>query len=184
MIIVAGANGSGKTTFATQYVEELGYDFLNADFITKRLEDEGQPQALIKAGRLFFKRLNNYIREEQNFVVETTLSGSYINKVALKAKAANYTVRLIYLFLDNPDMCLERVKLRVKKGGHTVPEEDVIRRFYRSKVNFWQNFRQIADDWLLHYNGEKGLQAVAEGNNQEYIVENGELFNLFLKDIK
>lgn len=90
LIIIAGANGSGKTTFAIPYVKELGYDFLNADEIAKEIEIQGEKNALIKAGRIFFSRLDQYILEGTNFVVETTLSGSYINKVALKGKKSNY----------------------------------------------------------------------------------------------
>lgn len=77
LIIVAGANGSGKTTFAIPYTQEQGYDFLNADEITKEFEARGEKQAMIKAGRLFFKNLHNWLDAGKSFVVETTLSGTY-----------------------------------------------------------------------------------------------------------
>lgn len=179
LIIVAGANGSGKTTFAKPFTAELGYQFLNADEITKELEDQGLPNAMIKAGRIFFVKLKNYIENRENFVVETTLSGSYINKVALKAKKNGFTVKIIYLFLDNPQLCIERVRTRVFKGGHDVPIEDIIRRYYRSKDNFWNNFTEIADDWKLYYNGEEGFQQVALGKYKVYSVENISLFEKF-----
>ena len=179
LIIIGGANGSGKTTFAIPYVEELKYDFLNADEIAQKLEKEGKSNSLIKAGRIFFARLNGNINENINFVVETTLSGSYINKVATKAKNAGYTIALIYIFLDNPDLCIERVKTRVLKGGHDVPVEDIVRRFYRSKSNFWNNVVFMADKWILLYNGEDGFQQVAIGVDNEYSVENELLFNKF-----
>ena len=84
LIIIAGANGSGKTTFAIPYVQELGFDFLNADEIAKELELLGKKNAMIKAGRIFFSRLNQNIKDGVNFVVETTLSGTYINKVVMR----------------------------------------------------------------------------------------------------
>jgi len=179
LIIVAGANGSGKTTFAKPFTAELGYQFLNADEITKVLEDQGLPNAMIKAGRIFFAKLKHCIENKENFVVETTLSGSYINKVALKAKENGYLVKIIYIFLDNPQLCVKRVKTRVFKGGHHVPTEDIIRRYYRSKDNFWNNFTEIATDWKLYYNGEVGFQQVALGKNKEYSVENPSLFETF-----
>ncbi|NOX45907.1 MAG: dephospho-CoA kinase [Chlorobi bacterium] len=74
LVIVSGANGSGKTTFAKPYVERLGYEFLNADEIAKKLEEKGQKNALIKAGRMFFLKLNELIHKGQSFVIETTLS--------------------------------------------------------------------------------------------------------------
>ena len=179
IVIVSGANGSGKTTFAKPYVERLGYDFLNADEIAKKIEDKGQKNALIQAGRIFFQRLNNYIEEGQSFVIETTLSGTYINKVAKKAILQGYRIKVIYIFLDNPELCVERVKTRVVKGGHDVPEEDIIRRFYRSKSNFWDNFTSIANEWIMFYNGDEGFQQVALGNRSEYNIENPILFNIF-----
>jgi predicted ABC-type ATPase len=60
LIIIAGANGSGKTTFAKPYVLELGYQFLNADEIAKNLEEAGHKNALLKAGRLFFSSGSNH----------------------------------------------------------------------------------------------------------------------------
>ena len=83
--------------------------------------------------------------------------------------------------MDNPQLCIERVKTRVLKGGHDVPEEDIIRRFYRSKKNFWENFTSIADNWTLLYNGEEGFQQVAMGNSIDYRIENLILFNKFLE---
>ena len=97
LIIIAGANGSGKTTFAIPYVQELEFDFLNADEIAKELEIQGKKNALIKAGKIFFNRLNQNIKEGVNFVVETTFSGTYINKVAVKAKESGFNVKIILL---------------------------------------------------------------------------------------
>ena len=179
LIIVAGANGSGKTTFATPYTKELGFQFLNTDEITKKLEEKGESNALMKAGRIFFATLHQCLTNKENFVVETTLSGSYINKVAEKAKQQGYLVQIIYIFLDNPDLCIDRVKSRVLKGGHHVPTEDIIRRYYRSKTNFWNNFTSLANDWKLFYNGEEGFQQVAIGKDENYSIENQILFNLF-----
>lgn len=183
LIIIAGANGSGKTTFAIPYVEELGYDFLNADIITKKLEEEGHKNALIKAGRFFFKRLNNNLLEGVNFVVETTLSGSYINKVAEKAKLKGYKVKIIYIFLENPQICIERVRSRVIKGGHHVPKVDIVRRYFRSKNNFWNNFTVLANEWILLYNGEEGFQNVAVGSEGKYRIENESLFGNFFEKL-
>lgn len=183
LIIIAGANGSGKTTFAIPYVKELGYDFLNADEIAKELEVQGKKNALIKAGRIFFSRLNQNISDGVNFVVETTLSGTYINKEAIKAKRSGFKIKVIYIFLDDAELCVERVKTRVLKGGHHVPSEDIIRRFYRSKENFWENFTQLANEWHLLYNGEASFQQVATGEGEEFSIENELLFSKF-KEIR
>ncbi len=184
LIIIAGANGSGKTTFAKPYTQALGFQFLNADEIAKNLENEGLTQPLVKAGRIFFAKLSECIEKEANFVVETTLSGSYINKVASRAIEKGYELKVIYLFLDNPKVCIERVKTRVIKGGHDVPIEAITRRFYRSKVNFWNNFTEMANEWTLMYNGSEGFQQVAIGSKNEFSIDNQILFDLFLSNVE
>lgn len=184
LTIIGGANGSGKTTFAKKYIGEKGQDFLNADEIKKELELLGESNSLVKAGRIFFNRLNKNLKDEKSFIVETTLSGSYINKVAKKALEKGYRIKMIYLFLENPEICIERVRTRVIKGGHDVPTEDIIRRYYRSKENFWNNFRETSDNWLLIYNGEDGFQEVGIGNRYEFSILNEILFNLFEKNRK
>lgn len=179
LIIVAGVNGAGKTTFAKPYVKEKGYTFLNADEIAKDLENKGIENAMIAAGRIFFQQLNDYLEMDKDFVVETTLSGAYINKVAKKAKAKGYTISMIYVFIDDVEMSIQRVKNRVLKGGHDVPIEDIRRRFDRSRNNFWKNFTELANSWTLLYNGIDGFQQVAISKNESFIVENKLLFNLF-----
>lgn len=179
LIIVSGANGVGKTTFAKPYVERLGYRFLNADEITKKIEEKGLENAMIKAGRQFFADLKNSIDNRENIVIETTLSGSYINKVALNAAKIGYKIKLIYIFVDSVELCVKRVYARVLKGGHDVPEEDIRRRFDRSLNNFWDNFTQIADNWLLLYNGNENYQQVATGKDNLFSVENEFLFQHF-----
>ncbi len=171
-IIIAGANGVGKTTFARPYVAEYGFDFLNADDIAKTLADAGDPSPMIAAGRVFFERLDQVLENQQSIVVETTLSGSYINKVAKRAKGLGYKITLIYIFLDSAELCFERVKVRIVKGGHEVPEEDVKRRFDRSLHNFWDNFRGQVDWWALFYNGLGGFEKVAIGQFDEQTTEN------------
>jgi len=56
---------------------------------------------------------------------------------------------------------------------------DIIRRFDRSKLNFWQNFTKLADEWILFYNGEEGFQRVAVGEDNNFNVVNKVLFSLF-----
>lgn len=179
LIIIGGPNGAGKTTFARPYVRELGYDFLNADDLAKTFEDAGEAQPLLKAGRLFFRRLEAWLSEGRSFVVESTLSGSYLNKVAQRAKAAGYQVRLIFVYVDGPDVCVARVRSRVRKGGHTVPEADIRRRFGRSLGNFWTNVTELVDQWILYHNGTDGFQLVATYHAATMTIESPNLFATF-----
>jgi len=139
---------------------------------------------MIKAGRIFFQRLHQYLDNGNSFVVETTLSGSYINKVAQKALDNGYKVSIIYIFVEDEAICVQRVRNRVLKGGHDVPLVDIIRRFDRSKKNFWQNFTKLVNEWTLFYNGEEGFQKVAIGDIKEYKIINKFLFDLFHENSK
>ncbi len=183
LTIIGGANGAGKTTFAEQFTKDKSLPFLNADKIAKALQDKGIEYANIKAGRIFFQRLQQYIEGEKDFVAESTLSGNYLLKVAQKVKAQDYQISLVYIFLDSPETCIQRVRARVLKGGHHIPGEDVIRRYYRSFRNFWEGFAPLSDDWVLYYNGNEGFQKIAIGEKENYIIENQNLFNLFQQNL-
>ena len=112
IIIIAGANGTGKTTFAKSYMKENEYPFLNADEIAKSLENDGIEFPMLNAGKIFFNRLRDYISNNESFIVETTLSGNYINRITKRAKASGYAIKMIYMFVDDPKMKPTKSKIR------------------------------------------------------------------------
>lgn len=97
------------------------------------------------------------------------------------AKDAGFEFTLFYLFLDSPDTCVERVRQRVLKGGHSVPEADIRRRFLRSIRNFWRLYRPLADHWLLVYNSGNQPQDVAVGTAEYVSVRDAELYATFTR---
>lgn len=181
LIIVAGANGSGKTTFAVPYTEQIGVQFLNADQFAKTYADRGEGNAMIKGGREFFRRLNAALNAGDDVVIETTLSGTYTSKVARRAKSRGYVVEVIYMFLNSADQCVERVAIRRRKGGHDVPEVDIRRRFERSLWNFRFDLSNVSDVWSLYYNGGQSYQIVASKGDGSTVITDEHLNNLFLK---
>ena len=80
VIIIAGANGSGKTTFAHKLLEALKYEFLNADEIAKRLSPKDIKKFRLTAGKEFLSRIKILTENRKNFILETTLSGKYVDK--------------------------------------------------------------------------------------------------------
>ena len=180
LIIIGGANGSGKTTFSKQILLETGFEFLNADEIERELVI-----SKLQAGKEFFKRLDKFLETETSFILESTLSGNYLVKAIERAKIKGYLIRIIYVFLESPEDCIQRIKLRVKLGGHFVPNEDVIRRYYRSKANFWNIYKNLAEDWLIIYNSAtKEPQKIAVGIGENFVVELENLFNDFLNNLE
>lgn len=181
--MVAGANGSGKTTFAKQLVLETSYEFLNADEIEKNL-DAPDASPKLKAGRLFFKRLGELTGAGQSFILESTLSGKYLLNVIEKAQVQGYVFKLFYVFLDSPEVCIERIKNRVKLDGHFVPDADVRRRYYRSKRNFWLVYKNLAEEWIVFHNPTPGTNSpIVAGFQKGYLIEDELLFQQFVNDV-
>lgn len=181
LYIISGANGSGKSTLAEVLLKEKHLEFLNADEIAKEISPNAIDKVPISAGKIYFKRLNEFLKKEVSFAVESTLSGMNIVKIIDKAKLNGYKIILIYSFLQNCTTCIERVKKRVKNGGHNVPEEDIIRRYYKSIVRFWDNYKNIVDEWTLFYNGyDYAPLIVSVGIKEKYDIINIEMQEKFI----
>ncbi len=184
MYIIAGPNGSGKSTFAQEFIQEKNLTFVNADIIAQELEPNHlTPRVMFDAGKLFFQRINRLVNEKSPFVIETTLSGKYTTKLIAKIKKENYNVRMVYVFVETPLLSIERIKVRVLQGGHPVPDVDVIRRFARSKINFWNIYRTLVDGWEIYDNSGKVFLPVCIGKGLDYIILNNEMFETFREDL-
>jgi predicted ABC-type ATPase len=86
----------------------------------------------------------------------------------------------MFVFLDSPEACMARIRERVRKGGHDVPEADVLRRYERSISNFWRAYRKIADDWILVYNAGNKFTEVAIGDTEGISVLDESVFRKFV----
>ena len=185
LYIISGANGSGKSTLAEVLLKEKNLEFLNADEIAKELAPNAINSVPISAGKEYFKRLKLYFDNKKSFAVESTLSGNNVIRIIKRAQDLNYKIILVYSFLQNCTTCIERVKKRVKNGGHNVPEEDIIRRYYKSLVKFWNEYRYMVDEWTLFFNGyDYAPIIVSFGVRDRYEVINKQTqdkFNSILK---
>ena len=185
LYIIAGANGSGKSTLAEVLLKEKELDFLNADEIAKEIAPDAINSVPVSAGKEYFRRLSQFFKDEKSFAVESTLSGNNIIRIINQAKKQNYKIIIVYSFLQNCTNCIERVKFRVQNGGHNVPEEDIIRRYYKSIVKFWDEYRLMVDEWSLFFNGYNYAPAiVACGNSENHVIINEELQLMFDKIYK
>lgn len=184
LYIIAGANGSGKSTLASELLPSENLDFLNADEVAKEICPENIESVKVKAGKIVLKRLEELLNIGKSFAIETTLSGKNHIKTIKKAKELNYQVVLVYSYLDNPILCENRIKIRVLNGGHNIPKEDIIRRFYRSKENFLNIYKDLVDEWNLFYNGTSEYILVAQYTNNEIEIFSENLYNEFIKDFE
>lgn len=167
IIIIAGSNGAGKTTFAREFLpKEAGCPvFVNADLIAAGLSPFEPEIAAIRAGRMMIQEIETHVREKRGFAFETTLSGRRYARMIPQWQRVGYRIKLVFLYLRDVKIAIERVRMRVRQGGHDVPD-DVIRRRYEAG---WRNFQQVykssVDSWALYDNsGETPLLVDAGGS--------------------
>jgi len=162
--LIAGCNGAGKTTFAKSFLpnEAKCLNFLNADLIAQGLSPLNTRAAAIKAGRLLSEEFRTFVARHDTFGFESTLSGKTYLGLLRQAKQRGFRLYLHYLWLPNPAIAIARVRERVKKGGHDVPEADVRRRFSRSRQHFVHDYAPLADRWAVWDNQTSPPRLLAE----------------------
>jgi len=137
-LIVAGPNGSGKSSvYQDADIELSGRSvwIINPDLLTARIREiEGLEllAANLEAVQRIEAWLETSIKAHQTVGVETVLSTDKYRRLVLLAKRLGFEVRLIYVLLDSPQRNIERVRLRIKKGGHAVPEDKILERHAKS----------------------------------------------------
>jgi predicted ABC-type ATPase len=111
------------------------------------------------------QRIEELFEQRADFAFETTLASRTFAPFLRRARTTGYDVRLIYVWLNNADLCIERIRGRVRSGGHFVEDEIVRRRYERSLRNFFRLYQPLADDWRVYDNsGLEGSQIVAAGH--------------------
>lgn len=163
LCIVGGCNGAGKTTLARELLPRLGLmRFLNADEIARGLSPLDPTLSAFKAGRLLLEEARALIAARSSFAIESTLSGKTYVALIREAKAQGYRFLLHYIQIGSGEQAVARVALRVRMGGHHVPEEDVLRRFDRSRRHFLEDYLPLADEWGLWENAEPPPRKIAD----------------------
>jgi predicted ABC-type ATPase len=137
--VLAGTNGAGKSSIAGAMFRAKGADYFNPDNAAARIRDarphvseaEANSQAWNQGTRL----LQRAIAERLNFAFETTLGGNTIPALLSSALSAGLEVRVWYVGLSSVELHMARVRGRVAKGGHPIPEQKIRERFDRSRLN-------------------------------------------------
>lgn len=163
LCILGGCNGAGKTTLARELLPRLGLmRFLNADEIARGLSPLDPTLTAFKAGRLVLEEARSLIAAKTSFALESTLSGRAQVALIHEAKAQGYRILLHYIVIGSATQAVARVALRVRLGGHHVPENDVRRRFDRSRKHFQEDYLPLADEWGLWNNQSPPPKQIAD----------------------
>jgi|SRR5690606_1754739 len=172
LYIIAGCNGAGKTTASFTILPEIieCKEFVNADEIAKGLSPFQPEKVSFEAGRIMLNRINELLDEKKSFAFETTLSTrSYKNKI-IQAKKQGYSVTLLFFWLENIELAKERVKTRVKEGGHNIPKDIIERRYLRGIKNLFEIYLEIVDGTLIFDNSYGIHQLIAQKFDSEAIT--------------
>jgi predicted ABC-type ATPase len=187
VFIIAGCNGAGKTTASYTILPELLNikEFVNADEIARGLSPFQPEKLAIEAGKIMLGRIRSLISQRTDFAFETTLSSRSFVALINEAKQTGYKVNLLYYWLDDVDLAIERVRVRVSEGGHNIARDVIVRRYYSGLKNLLTLYIDKVDFWLLVDNSKKEPEVIAEGNRENNtVIYNNDKFSLIKRLIE
>jgi predicted ABC-type ATPase len=137
--VLAGVNGAGKSSIGGAAFRAFGADYYNPDEAARALMSANrglrQPDANAAAWQQGRRLLEQAIAKRLDYAFETTLGGSTIARLLEHAASQGIEIHVWYAGLSSPELHLERVRARVRKGGHDIPEADIRRRYEHSRMN-------------------------------------------------
>ncbi len=178
LYILSGCNGAGKTTASYTFLPEIldCREFVNSDEFAKSLSPFDPSSASVSASRFMLKRIQYLLDNNATFSIETTLATRSLVNIIKRAREKGYTVTILYLWLQTPELAIQRVRSRVAAGGHNIPD-DVLRRRYKMGIKyFFDTYMPLCDSWVLADNTKPPFVVVAEGNWERTIIKDEEKF--------
>ena len=159
VLVFAGPNGSGKST-VTKGFDIVG-EYINADEIKKEKNCSD-----LEAAQFATALREDAVYNMRSFTFETVLSSSRNVELLKKAKNFGYQIEIVYVLTADPQINVSRVAQRVKNGGHDVPMDKIISRYYKS-LNNLSKIIQIADVvWVVDNSTEKAELIIYSKENR------------------
>ena len=139
LCVIAGPNGSGKTSTTIQLLQNEwseGSLYINPDNIAQeQFGDWNSPDAVMKAAKVATELRYKCLEEKKDFVFETVFSSEEKLEFLRKAHQAGFFIRFFFVCTSNPKINVSRITKRYLEGGHEVPISKIISRYYKSYVN-------------------------------------------------
>ncbi len=180
LYIISGCNGAGKTTASFNILPEILQckEFVNADEIARGISPFQPEKVAIEAGRIMLNRIDELLDLGEDFAFETTLSTrSFVNTIE-RAKSKGYSITLIFFWIESTELAIKRVQTRVKEGGHNIPNDTIVRRYYGGLKNLFSLYHHICDLIMIYDNSKSNPELIFEksiGNSD--VIYNNEKFN-------
>jgi predicted ABC-type ATPase len=173
IIVIAGPNGAGKTTLSPFLLrDKLGVlEYVNADPIALGLSGFDPGSVAFEAGRVMLKRLHDLAEQHRTFAFETTLAAKSYARWIHDLHNRAYKFQLSFLWLRSADLAVQRVRARVRSGGHHVPEEVVRRRYLKGLKNFWTLYMPLADAWSVYDNSSSPDPVLMASSGRDRTIE-------------
>lgn len=151
LIVLAGSNGAGKSTFFKQILAPLGLHFVNADLLARELNPDDPSAVAYEAAALADQERRQLVEMGESFCMETVFSDPVGDKLNFlkEARAAEYHVLLIFIGIESPALSEARVIQRVSEGGHDVPDDRLRSRFPRTLENLRRAIPIVNEALLL-----------------------------------
>jgi predicted ABC-type ATPase len=161
--VLAGTNGGGKSSVGGEAFRAAGTDYFNPDEATRSILAANPGIALDDANSLAWSEgkrlLERAVRERRSLAFETTLGGNTIPRLLEQAADTGLVVRMWFVALESPELHLARVRARVARGGHGIPEDKIRERYDRSRRNLIRLLPKLTS-LLVYDNSEEADPAV------------------------
>lgn len=183
--VIAGSNGSGKTTFAEEFLPHFAHckNFVNADLIARGLSPFLPERVSLKAGKLLLSQIHDLAHQHVDFAFESTLSGKTYENFFQQLKKQDYRIHVFFLWIPSAKLASDRIKRRVAGGGHNIPAADVKRRFQRSFANFTSNYAPLADTWYVFDNSSNKPNMIVYSDRDRLFVANKKLYTKIFEGV-
>ncbi len=169
LLTIAGPNGSGKTTITQKLLQHpwsAGCRYINPDQIAKeQFGDWNSNDAMLKAAQEATRQREENLNSHVNFAFETVMSTEDKLLFLKKARDLGYFIRLFFIGTNDPSININRVAKRYASGGHCVPTEKIISRYFKSIAICAQAVPHVQRAYI--YDNSQDIETMAPG--KEYM---------------